>query len=264
MYVAEYKGIQILMFGTTPFEESYNKDYKGVKADEQLELVKKAVNYDMPTLMVSHFPISSWKRRGDERHEDFMRFLCRFAHVTYLDGHTHHKAISAHDCVNDKHEIYEYTAPYRSEQNGWDRGAWALLVSPQDGVLQTKFVSVNERVNGDGDACKPNGERCLPGTTCRDCCLDSNGEKKSGYWWGKLHHACGKEPLWGTGTRCLAGTSCKQCRDGYNWWWSKFGHHCGKEPCWNKGKVCGAGTTCKLCCKVPKVPWFQFGIGKCD
>jgi len=245
VYVAEYQGVQIVMFGTAPFEESYNEDYKGIPAEEQLKLVKEAVKLDMPTLLVSHFPIATWQNiYGNDRYQDFKDFLCSFEHASYLDGHNHARDIHYHTCDNGDKHVDELTAPYRS---GKDSGAWALLVSPQDGVLQAKFVPLNERVDGDDRACIPEGQRCLAGTTCEKCCLDVKGHRTYNWWHGLVGHGCGVEPKWGDGTRCLAGTSCNQCKNEYTWWHGLVGHGCGVEPKWGDGTRCLAGTSCNQC-----------------
>jgi len=264
-YVAEYMGVQVILFGTGPFEESYNKngddDYTGVPATEQLERLKQVVDYKKPTLMISHFPIHAWQSiHGSKKMEEFKEFVCDFEHVTYLDGHTHHQAKQVHSCPGWGKRFVEYTAPYRS---GNKSGALAMLVSPQDGVLQVKFVHVNERVKGDKLACIPEGGRCLAGTTCRDCCLDSRGRKLEYNWWYSIvGHGCGLEPRYPDGKRCAAGTSCNNCENSYSWWHSMFGHACGKEPLWEDGTRCAAGTSCNQC-KNGYTFWHKYFAHAC-
>ena len=108
------------------------------------------------------------------------------------------------------------------------------------------------------DGCWGDGSKCGDGTTCWNCCRDSE-------WWDqKVFTACGKEPCWSDGARCGAGTTCNNCCNGYEWWDKKFFTACGQEPCWSRGATCGKGTTCGNCCSgSADCPWYKFGVCKC-
>ena len=54
-------------------------------------------------------------------------------------------------------------------------------------------------------ACSANGQTCLAGTTCNDCCNEYT-------WWDyKVSQACGSEPCWSDGMVCGKDTTCSKC-----------------------------------------------------
>ncbi|CAK8990731.1 Extracellular protease [Durusdinium trenchii] len=53
--------------------------------------------------------------------------------------------------------------------------------------------------------CLVDGNLCLLGTSCKNCC-----SHKHAYWFSKAFTACGSEPCWGNGKVCGLGTTCKK------------------------------------------------------
>jgi hypothetical protein len=86
--------------------------------------------------------------------------------------------------------------------------------------------------------CLEDGNNCIPGDTCYNCCtgaFDNNG-----YTCGGICIEDGKE--------CLVGEDCHLCCNSYNIWFKTGKSTCGYEQCYKDGDSCIPYESCYNCC----------------
>lgn len=265
MYVANYRGLQI----ATANDKLEGTGNQWTRFQDELDNSK-------PALFFSHRPLDVPDHAGNYAWRDF---IGTFPNPQHYAGHTHRYSKRVLNGVTT------HVAPYPHRWDNQTPGFLALLVSPSQGVLETKKISYNyEDVSG----CWEDGTICLQGTTCGWCCneaLDALGtqcggskwadgtlcgagttckncQNSYGYWYSKAFTACGTEPKWQDGTHCGIGTTCNQCQNPYSYWYSKAFTACGSEPKWSDGTICGAGSTCNQC-KNGYEYWYSKAFTAC-
>lgn len=276
-YVANFRGVQIVMFQTHFELGSYDFANGGktatYTADAQFNRVVAKVDKSKTTLVVHHYPLNDvpgWG--GDDNNAERKKFGklmqgLSASRAAILTGHDHRQYTTSEKFNGVTYTDYtvayptdryepKHSATQAQRKNG--PGAYAVLVSPSQGVLQVKAVDVDP-------SCWGEGTKCLPGTTCEsECCHDSDWNS---HWYSHMHQACGFEDKWEDGRTCVSGITCDACANGHEYWWSKGMTACGKPgpgDCWSRDTVCGIGTTCQACCAHDQdCPWWSVWLGVC-
>ena len=228
-YTAKFKGLQIA---------TVNDALESTGS--QWSIFKSKLDTNKPALFFSHRPLGDQQREEAKLGSNLIDYIKRFPNPTHYAGHDHVYYPESHGGFTS------YVAPYLHLKESSKSGVYhppgflALLVSPAQGVLETKVINYDyEEVT----RCWPDESICGVGTTCKYCCHTNRnalGTKCGGkkwddgilcgygttcdycknsatYWYGKAFTACGSEPTWGDGTLCLAGTSCNAYRNSYSW-----------------------------------------------
>lgn len=152
-YLVDFHGVQIAMFQGYAFDAAYDTSTKnevpgsGQKRFNELKDYIDVNNLrDRTTLVVAHTKPGLFYR-SDPSGESLMKdFVTDFdKQPAFLAGHTHVERHKSRE-RNGKSFI-EHTAPYPNEwtSDGHSHccGAFAILVSPADGILQVKTFAVD-------------------------------------------------------------------------------------------------------------------------
>lgn len=137
MYRSTFRGLQIASFNAAYNWQSY--DDNGVyDADEQFARLSDTLNRTQHTLFFSHFPLSATRLQGQTpTSEQAQRLIQEFPNGSHhFSGHYHAALVQDYEGFND------YVVPYPHSWGSQEPGYLAVLVSPQDGILQVKPMTI--------------------------------------------------------------------------------------------------------------------------
>jgi hypothetical protein len=222
-FVANFRGLQLATVNHRL--ESTN--------NSQWESFQSKLDNSKPALFFSHRPL--WAQDGTLK-----TFIETFKNPAHYAGHVHvyiDESASAGftSYVAPYPHDWEYPTDTNTTGSYLQPGFLAILVSPTEGVLETKLINFDY---GSLTECWADGTECVAKISCSECCHEARTD---------LGTKCGGEK-WGDGKECALDTTCDYCLNPASYWEGKLFTACGTEPCWEDGTACAVGTTCNNCC----------------
>ncbi|CAB9525672.1 expressed unknown protein [Seminavis robusta] len=189
MFHSVFRGVRLVSFNAAFNWESYD-DHGTYNATQQLERLQASLlsrgNHNA-TIFYSHFPLSKHRLRNQAPSVDeVVGLMAQFADsnhmVHHFAGHYHAERVedynttvttvtSANNNQSRTVTVRDHVAAYPHRAGQREPGFWAILVSPTDGVLQVKSITIPGLPNG--SPCTPAAHKeplgLLFGTTYKGC-----------------------------------------------------------------------------------------------